>query len=221
MPVCTFLLLSLNASIPAFVSKMREGSLQPLIIARVVRWIITPTKLSKHSLLDPTVSWHLMLIFPYGPILLPLELQPMIRKSWSIQAGVPSKLINSFETKNEHLLHPTTAEIPPLTGSLNRPRIAESAQGLELSQELQNWIMSEDRPNGAVSMLNLLAFQPGKKGEYMKYGQAFAESVGSLRGGVAKIVGRTVSGGCSDDCGEWDEVRFFRNTWVIQSSRWR
>ena len=118
-----------------------------------------------------------MLILPNGPLSLPQELQPMIRKSWSIQAGIPSKLIRSIEARNHHLLHPTTSEVPLLTGSLDWPRIAESAQGLELSQELQDWIMSKDRPKGAVSMLKLLAFQPGKKGEYMKYGQAFAESV--------------------------------------------
>ena len=199
-------------------SNLRKDSLQPLIVARVVRWIITPTELSKHSLLNPTTCWDLMLIFPNGPILLPPELQSMIHESWSIQAGIPSKVITSFETKNDHLLNPTTCAMPPLTGSLTRPRIAESAQGLKLSQELQDWIMSKDRPKGAVSMLNLLAFHPGNKEEYKKYGQAFADSVGSKRGGVAKIVGRTVSGSCSDGCDEWEEVCFLPTS-VSQISR--
>lgn len=52
-------------------------------------------------------------------------------------------------------------------------------------------------------MLNLLAFNPGMKDQYLKYGKAFAESIGSSRGGVAKIVGKVVPGSCSDG---WDEV---------------
>ena len=160
-----------------------------------------------------------MLILPDGKILLPPELQPMIRQSWSIQAGIPSKVITPFEAKNDHFLHPTTCGMLPLTSSLTRPRIAESAQGLELIQEFHNWIVNEDRPQGAVSMLNLPAFHPAKKEEYKKYGQAFADSVGSKRGGVAKIVGRTVPGSCSDDCGEWEEV-CFNPTSVSQISRW-
>lgn len=58
-------------------------------------------------------------------------------------------------------------------------------------------------------MLNLLAFLPGRKEEYLKYGQAFAESVGSRRGGVAKVVGKVIPGSCSDGCEEWEEVRKF------------
>lgn len=42
-------------------------------------------------------------------------------------------------------------------------------------------------------MLNLLAFKPGLKDSYLKYGKAFAESIGSRRGGNAKLVGNIVS----------------------------
>ncbi len=41
-------------------------------------------------------------------------------------------------------------------------------------------------------MFNLLAFEPGKKGEYLKYGAAFAERIGKRHGGNAKIVGNVV-----------------------------
>ena len=100
-------------------------------------------------------------------------------------------------------------DIPPLTGSLSQSRVVESAQALELSLELREWITSGKGPQGAVSMLNLLAFLPGKKEEYLKYGQAFAESVGSRRGGVAKVVGKVLPGSCFDGCGEWEEVSSF------------
>lgn len=57
-------------------------------------------------------------------------------------------------------------------------------------------------------MLNLLAFAPGQKENYLKYGAAFASSIGSKRGGDAKIVGsvvevKGVDGGREEG---WDEV---------------
>ena len=56
-------------------------------------------------------------------------------------------------------------------------------------------------------MLNLLSFKPGLKEEYLKYGAEFAKSVGSKRGGNAKIVGSVIHDGGEGDCGEgWDEV---------------
>ena len=50
-------------------------------------------------------------------------------------------------------------------------------------------------------MLNLLAFAEGKKADYLQYGKAFAESIGSRRGGNAKIVGNVI--GKKDG---WDEM---------------
>lgn len=94
--------------------------------------------------------------------------------------------------------------MPALSGALDRPRIASSAQNLELTDELRAWIGSSACPTGAVSMLNLLSFLPDKKDSYLKYGAAFAASIGARRGGNAKIVGKVVE--CSDGCGEWDEV---------------
>lgn len=99
--------------------------------------------------------------------------------------------------------------MPPLSGSLDHPRVADSAQRLEFTTELNEWIQSRDSPAGAVSMLNLLAFRPGRKGEYAKYGKAFAESVGSRRGGLAKIVGKAITDEATGSDDGWDEVRSF------------
>lgn len=64
-------------------------------------------------------------------------------------------------------------------------------------------------------MLNLLAFHPGPDAHasYQKYGEAFAKSIGSSRGGVAKIVGKVVPSeqkrgakGEDERKAEWDEV---------------
>lgn len=54
-------------------------------------------------------------------------------------------------------------------------------------------------------MLNLLAFKPGRKEDYLKYGAEFARSIGSKRGGNAKIVGSVIHGK-GDDGEGWDEV---------------
>ena len=56
-------------------------------------------------------------------------------------------------------------------------------------------------------MLNLLAFREGLKEQYLKYGAAFAKTVGSRHGGTAKIVGHVLS--CSSSLEgkkEWDEI---------------
>jgi hypothetical protein len=57
-------------------------------------------------------------------------------------------------------------------------------------------------------MLNLLAFKEGMKEEYLKYGAEFAKSVGSKRGGNAKIVGSVIHDreGGNDSGDGWDEV---------------
>jgi hypothetical protein len=130
-----------------------------------------------------------------------------------VKAGVPSRLLTDFEKKNERFLHPQEGSVPKLTGSLEKPKINDdSAQALELSPELRNWIedFSTKEGKGAVSMLNLLAFKPGLKSEYLKYGAEFAKSVGKRRGGNAKIVGSVIhdqKGSKGDDDGEgWDEI---------------
>jgi hypothetical protein len=63
-------------------------------------------------------------------------------------------------------------------------------------------------------MLNLLSFVPGEKEEYLKYGSAFAKSIGSRHGGNAKIVGNVISTSDADKSREkgkeegegWDEI---------------
>ena len=55
-----------------------------------------------------------------------------------------------------------------------------------------------------MSMLNLLAFLPDKHDSYLTYGKAFAESIGSKRGGNAKLVGNIVDPNQKKGEG-WDE----------------
>ena len=206
MPICTVQLLSLNSSIDTFLTALRNSSLKPLTVARVIRWIITPTVLSRERLLSQSPPWDILLILPDAIKSPPVDLESLVRSTWSIQAGAPSTLISSFDLGNSQLLYPSPNTVPPLTGSLANPQKAGSTQSLELTDHLQNWIQGGKCPKGAISMLNVLAFKPGKKGQYLKYGKAFSESVGSRRGGVAKLVGKILPGTCSDGCSEWEEA---------------
>jgi hypothetical protein len=132
-----------------------------------------------------------------------------VLKEWTVKAGVPSRLLQNFAAINDRLLHPQPGDVPPLTVALNSPRMADSAQSLELSKELQMWIedFGVQEGRGAVSMLNLLAFKDGMKHEYLKYGKAFAESIGVRRGGIAKIVGSVIDVSSSPKgVKEWDEI---------------
>ena len=204
MPACVLHLISLSASTPLsrFLSALSSSSLKPLVVARVIRWIITPTELSVPALLQPKSPWGLFIVTE-GPSPLPSDLKSMLADYWSITAGVPSRLVNGFADRNEKILHPPSNSVPALTGSLDKPRVARSAQGLEYTEDLHQWIKSFSKSwgGGAVSMLNLLAFNPGMKDSYLKYGKAFAENIGVRRGGNAKIVGNVI-----DKQQGWDEI---------------
>ncbi|KAI0694859.1 hypothetical protein C8Q76DRAFT_758447 [Earliella scabrosa] len=220
MPVCTLHLLSLSSSIVDFLTALLTSQgIEPVVISRVVRWIITPTTLSVDPLLRPDIVWDILLILPTSSTDLPASLSSHIRTRWTITVGVPSRILSGFRAKNDALLHPAPGTVPSLTGSLDRARISASAQKLELTEELRAWMagFGEAEGKGAVSMLNLLAFKPGMKDEYLKYGAAFAASVGSRRGGDAKIVGTVIEDGGGKGIGSsagnvtsegrvWDEV---------------
>jgi hypothetical protein len=210
MPACSIHLLSLTVPLPQFLSELSSSSCIPLTVARVVRWIILPTTTSTDVLLAQNIHWDIFLTLPNtNP--LPPSLQKLVKRQWTVHAGVPSRLLVDFKAKNKRLLKPEQGDVPPLTGSLDKPRIAESTQALELSPELLTWIdeFGSAEGAGAVSMLNLLAFKPGMKEEYLKYGAEFAKSIGKRRGGDAKLVGSVINGkeGCELDYGNgWDEI---------------
>lgn len=201
MPLCTLHLLALQDTVhnahSTFLSTVQKADPAPLVISRVIRWIILPTKLSTDPLLARNIHWDFLLILPSTDPL-PESLKKLVQHHWHVAAGIPSRLLSDFHGKNQKLLHPDPSSVPQLTGSLDAPKIADSAQDLELSPELQQWVKDFSskcgaRGHGAVSMLNLLSFKPGMKSQYLKYGAAFAGSIGSKRGGDAKLVGTVVN----------------------------
>nr|POE47938.1 hypothetical protein CFP56_01266 [Quercus suber] len=212
MPLATVHLLAIapNANINAYVRALMSTGVKPLVVSRAVRWIIKPESLSVSALLG--TKWDLLIILPITSSIPSAYLgKDWVLAHWSIAAGVPSSLVKDFDRKNRSLLHPRPGATPPLTGSMDKPRITSSTQGLELNPELLSWSQSFQRGKpGAVSMLNLLAFHPGAEAHasYQRYGKAFAESIGSRRGGTAKIVGKVVpnQGTDGEDQEGWDEI---------------
>jgi hypothetical protein len=226
MPLCTVHLIALHTTTPdplsTFLTTLKSSNVSPLVVSRVIRWIILPSHISTENLLARNIHWDLFLILP-STSAIPPNIEKLVQYHWTITAGVPSRLIQDFAQKNGKLLHPDPSSIPKLDDTSTSPsKTTASSQNLELSAGLEAWIekfASENRPesNGAVSMFNLLSFNPGMKSKYLKYGKAFAETIGSRHGGNAKIVGNVVASPNSNgssvnddvvDAGQdgWDEI---------------
>lgn len=216
MPLCTLHLLALHNTTPnpisTFLSTLQTSTIQPFVVSRVIRWIILPSKISTEHLLARNISWDILLILP-NTNGLPNDIAKLVEHHWSVTAGVPSRLLNDFDQTNKSLLHPDPTTVPALDSKTSKKTTTQSSQDLELSADLNAWIDSfVQKPGksgrGAVSMFNLLAFNAGMKEEYLKYGAAFAKSIGSRHGGNAKIVGNVtaVNGKEGKVDGEWDEI---------------
>jgi hypothetical protein len=202
MPLCTIHLLALHPTTPSplstFLTTLKSSTITPLVVSRVIRWIILPSHLSTEHLLTRNIHWDLFLILP-NTSALPQHLEKLVQHHWTITAGVPSRLVQDFSKKNAGFLHPEPGSVPKLDDDDEKMlKTTTSSQNLELSAGLETWIQEfvkngGKESEGAVSMFNLLAFNKGMKEEYLKYGKAFAESIGSRHGGNAKIVGNVVA----------------------------
>lgn len=202
---CTFYLIS-TPDLAECLTKIHHISPAPLLTARVMGWIITPTHLSVPEL--TSTNWDLFLVHNSNTTTItapPLDLAPLLgpsaTKTFQFTAHVPTALLANFASRNHRLLHPSpsSSTLPPLTGSLDNPArpgfFAPDAQPLKMTAPLWRWFEAQAaRPAGraAVSMLNLLAMAPGRESRalYRAYGKGFHEGAGARRGGVAKLVGR-------------------------------
>lgn len=225
MPLASIHLLGLAeaASLPVLLKQIVDSSIKPLVVSKPIRWIIRPEHIDPSSLLEP--RWDVLLILeengeskdfisslfsaqPYAP-------KPdrqdsfSVKHHWTTTVGVPSRLIKDFQTRiNPSLLHPDPKSVPQLTGALDEPLLNSTSQDLSLSGDLQSWIGKDNSKlpvQGAVSMLNLLSFKKGMKESYLKYGAAFAKTIGAKRGGNAKLVGNIVREQKGEVEGVWHE----------------
>ncbi|TVY44171.1 hypothetical protein LOCC1_G004929 [Lachnellula occidentalis] len=184
MPLCTIHLLSLTPKTPIsqFLTTLHtKTSLKPLTIARLGH----PPHHPLHQ--PPPAS---------PPTTNPTHLHPPRRRTFPPPPRLPPK--EPAPPPPPPILHPTPNRLPhrpPPNTQLPRPHPLHP---------LRSWITSSSAPTGAISMLNLLSFRPGKKDQYLKYGAEFAASIGSRRGGSAKIVGSVIGDGEEET--EWDEI---------------
>ncbi|KAI1467136.1 uncharacterized protein F4812DRAFT_451460 [Daldinia caldariorum] len=207
MVLCNLQLISLRdgISVGSFLAKLRRNSVKPVVQARFIRWMILPTQLSAGYLLGRNIRWDLLLILEENDAI-PHEAQLDIDATWSAASGVSSKAISNYAVMNAELLRPAPGSVKPPEKHTVEP--SRTSQNLEMSPELDQWITALPAPlkEHPVSMLNLLAFNPGKKDQYKQYGAEFSAKVGSKHGGQVKIVGRVVGGQAQRD--GWEEIAF-------------
>ncbi|KAL2112401.1 hypothetical protein VUR80DRAFT_7756 [Thermomyces stellatus] len=205
MVVCTLHIISLRqgATISGFLANLRKHHVDPIIKARVLRWMVLPSAQSAGYLLGRNKRWDLLV--GLGPdASIPKDVAADIDAVWTVSCGVSSKLLSGYGDLNAKLLSSPVAPLPlPNRGQA-------SSQNLEASSELLGWIadLPEPAQRHPVSMLNLLSFNPGKKRQYQAYGREFSQRVGSAFGGRVKVAARVVEGeGQAKDEG-WDEIAF-------------
>ncbi|SPO04629.1 uncharacterized protein DNG_07314 [Cephalotrichum gorgonifer] len=206
MVLCTLHMVALKqgATVPDFLTNLRKHNVEPIVKARVLRWMILPTTRSAGHLLGRNKRWDLLI--GLGPDdTIPEDVAAgSIDAIWTVSFGVSSKVLSGYNDLNSKLSSSPVAPIPlPQTGR-------ESSQNLEASSELISWIsdLPEHTQRHPISMLNLLSFNPGKKPQYQAYGREFSQRVGSAFGGHVKIAARVAEGeGRAREEG-WDEIAF-------------
>ncbi|PKS08719.1 hypothetical protein jhhlp_004772 [Lomentospora prolificans] len=206
MVVCTLHLIALNegVTVPAFLSKLRDNNVGLVFKAKALRWIILPSKQSTGYLLGRNKQWDLLIGLEPDTAIPPAVLSD-IDALWTVSYGVSSKVLSGYQALNSKLYNSNTPAI-----ALPTVNAQESSQNLEISPELLEWIstLPVNLQNRPVSMLNLLAFNPGKKAQYMKYGKEFSARVGSAHGGRVKIAARIVDGEGKAKEDGWDEIAY-------------
>ncbi|KAK7751625.1 hypothetical protein SLS62_006451 [Diatrype stigma] len=230
MVLCNLHLIALKPgyTIQSCLRELRANGIKPVVQARVLRWMITPTHISAGRLIGRNIRWDLLLILAAeaaasntsGTTIttIPPGAEAQILARWTVACGLSSRALSRYATDSAALLRPGSA--PPPAPHEVAP--SPSSQNLEVSPELTDWIATalpdplRDRCC-PVSMLNLLAFRPTRRDQYKRYGAEFTARVGARHGARVKLVGRVVGhsgGGDSDsddgaaDGGSWDEIAF-------------
>ncbi|KAI1813200.1 hypothetical protein GGS20DRAFT_554498 [Poronia punctata] len=217
MVLCNLHLISLKEgiSIPTFLTTLHSTGITPIVQARVLRWMILPRQISSGYLLARNTHWDLLLILSSASSdsdsdsdSLPRD---QIAAEWTATAGTSSKLLSNYSTTNTKLFNTAPSSVKLDLDLDAAGQKAESSSNLEITPETARFITNLPDPlkSHPVSMLNLLAFNPGKHGDYVKYGQEFSARVGSRYGGHVKIVGKVTSSGAEGTEQEgWDEIAY-------------
>jgi hypothetical protein len=186
--------LTPGTSLSAFINTFTEDSIKPILFARVVQWIITPT-IAEHLLQH---NWDFLIVYPTEHVI-PESILKLVSAHFVIRFNQDDEMLAFTKENNDKLIHPETEEP---THNLDKPLVANSTQNVELTPALLAFAQSPHCPTGPVSMLNFMAFHPfpSSKETYSKYIDGFKSSVGKKRGGVLKIYGET------QEMGIWQQV---------------
>jgi hypothetical protein len=163
-----FLLSLVSSTTPSrFLETLKSSPLKPLLTARVIQWIIHLTQAS--YLL--TQNWDFMLILS-PPSTLPPSLVSVIAHIFSITIQESDDFLFTLKAENPSWLYPKAEDVPKLT-HIHSPLIATGSQRVELTPSLLAFANSELCPQGPISMLNIVSFQPYESckksdGEYVK-----------------------------------------------------
>ncbi|KAF2400577.1 hypothetical protein EJ06DRAFT_397269 [Trichodelitschia bisporula] len=194
MPAFNLHLIALKReqSVPAFLAHIRSESINPLVQARPLRWIILPTKRSQH-LLAHNIHWDVLLILPDGDALSSTT-KTYTDHIWSASVKFPAALSDGYAKFNSTLLNAPAPQIPPLSGKY--PVANELA---DFHSKLPDRYRSHP-----VSMLNFLAFHPNKREQYSAYGTAFRDKISPKYETHTKLMGHIA--GDQARAEGWDEM---------------
>jgi hypothetical protein len=214
MVVCHLHVVSLksDASVTTFLTKLRQNGVKPVFQARILRWMILPRKLSAGHLLARNTHWDLVLALQDG-VVIPAAAQANIAAIWTAACGISSTALSNYANLNTTLLHPPPGSVQPASlPALSPSSSSDADQNLQVSPEWLQWIaaLPPSVRTHPVSMLNLLAFNPGKRDQYAQYGAAFSKRVGSRHGGHVKLVGRVLDSADGGQVGGdgWEEIAY-------------
>lgn len=185
MPLLTLHLLRLAhpVSVESFLGQLTNTApaIDIVVASRPRHYVIHTEILDKSSLTN--TPWDLMLLVRTSDGNLPESARTQVEEEYKVIVGIPSKLLAAYPEKDHKLKK--NAKYAQLTGSLEKARVPESSQNLELSPDLLKFmdeLMKEY--DGPVTMLNLLHFNEGGKPEYYKYGQVRISDVLGWRVGI-------------------------------------
>ena len=211
MPHCTIYLISLNHSIAPtdFLNEVSALSDSPVCSAKVQKWIVPPQQISVNPLLTQNPPWDVFLIFPNVESNLLQDLAFHVRATWTLIADFSEETLVSYSTVNKRLLHPDPGTVPVLDSARKKQSLEQDDGGEHLMDPAtRNWVDTFADGDGAkaVTMFNLLCFNPGKKDSYMEYVSEFATTVATKRGSTLKMAGEVVTTGRSGGDGAWETV---------------
>src|SRR5690606_14022266 len=113
MVVLTLHIISLRegVTVSRFLSNLRENKAEPVIKAKVLRWMVLPSRQSAGYLLGRNTRWDLLIgLAPDAAI--PLSAAADISAMWSASCGVSASVLSGYRDFNSKLLASADAPIP-------------------------------------------------------------------------------------------------------------